>query len=215
MSLQLRGYTNTLVEVDATSRALLAEPRPTQHTDGHFQCAMVSGTMGAGLAAGSEIWQFRWTSSTAVALVRSVRLWAGGITAFTAGFASFRLSFATSFSAAGTGGNTATLTGRNGKLRTSMTTTGLNEIRCASTAALTAGTKTLDAQSLRIVGGSTTATAGTVILPPTELLNSSAGDPDYPVVLAQNEGLAIICTVPATGTWTFGVDVDWLERTTY
>lgn len=215
MSLQVRGYSNTLVEVDSTSRALLAEPRPTQHGAGHYEVAMVSGTMAAGLGAGSEIWQFRWTDASTVALIRSVRLWAGGITAFTAGFASFRLSFATSFTVAGTGGNTATLTGRNGKLRTSMSTTALSEIRCASTAALTAGTKTLDAQSLRIVGGSTTATAGTVILPPTELLNSSAGDPDHPIVLATNEGLAIICTVPATGTWTFGVDVDWVERASY
>lgn len=215
MSLQVRGYTGTVAEVDSTSRSLLVEPRPLQHAAGHYQIAMVSGTMAAGLGAGSEIFQLRWTDSASIALIRSVRLWAGGITAFTAGFASFRLSFATSFTVAGTGGNTATLTGRNGKLRTSMTATAMNEIRCASTAALTAGTKTLDAQSLRTVGGATTATAGTVILPPTELLNSSAGDPDHPVVLAQNEGLIIIATVPATGTWTFGVDVDWLERSAY
>lgn len=215
MSLQLRGYSNTIAEVDSTSRSLLVEPRATQHADGHFKVAMVSGTMAAGLAAGSEIWQLRWTHATNLALIRSIRLWAGGITAFTAGFASFRLSFATSFTVAGTGGNTATTTGRNGKLRTSMTASSMGEIRCASTAALGTGTKTLDAQSLRIAGGATTATAGTPILPTTELLDSGAGDPDYPVVLAQNEGLIIIATVPATGTWTFGVDVDWLERASY
>jgi len=58
------------------------------------------------------------------------------------------MTIAKSFSAAGTGGTAATITGNNGKMRTSMGTTLLGEARCASTAALGAGTKTLDSQAI-------------------------------------------------------------------
>jgi hypothetical protein len=39
--------------------------------------------------------------------------------------------------------------------------------------------------------------------------------PEMPLLLAQNEGFVLRATVPATGTWQFGVTVVWAEITAY
>jgi hypothetical protein len=39
--------------------------------------------------------------------------------------------------------------------------------------------------------------------------------PEHPVLLAQNEGFVVRATVPATGTWQFGITVAWAEVTAY
>lgn len=175
-----------------------------------FGLDLRSGVMAAGLAGDSEIFHFRWTAAT-LALVHEVRMWAGNevTAAFAANWFSFRLFFARAWTADGTGGATATLTGNNHKLRTSFDTTTLGTARVATTAALGAGTKSLDAQALASVGGSTPATAGANLLAPTSIFRSS--ERETPIVLAQNEGLSIVASVPATGTWLFGVSVRWEE----
>ena len=53
------------------------------------------------------------------------------------------------------------------------------------------------------------ATAGTVILPVTEVYRAMPSD--QPLVFANQEGFVIKATVPATGTWQLGVDVSWDE----
>jgi hypothetical protein len=212
MSIQLRGNTGTIAEVDANTRAL----RVTQRSDvlGEYGISLVSGTMAAGLAAGAEAFQFRWTHASNLARIKHVRIWAGGITAFTAGFCRFELVIARSWTANGSGGTTATLSGNNGKKRTTFATTLLGQARISSTAALGAGTKTLDSQGVGSVGGSVSATAGDKMISPTGEAFAFDGTA-YPIVLAQDEGLVLRATVPATGTWTFGVDVDWAEMSSY
>ena len=174
----------------------------------------VTGTMAAGLAANAEVYQFRWTDSSKLAAI--TRVWfdgAGGITAFAPGFGRMELFVARSFSAAGTGGGTATITGSNNKLRTSFATTLLGEVRVATTAALGAGTKTLDTQGIGAVAGYLGAVPADG-LPPGPLFDALAGQA-YPIVLAQNEGVVIKATVPATGTWTGSFTVCWSELTAY
>ena len=180
---------------------------------GIYSAAVNSGTMAAGLSADSEILQFRWTSSAAVCLIHRVILDGvdGSATAFTAGFGRVYATVARSFSAAGTGGNTATITTNNGKLRTTMGTTLLGELRSSSTAALGAGTKTLDALSIGQVSLTFGTAASVRYLPtPTPLFDKQETD-GYPLVLAANEGLIIRATVPATGTWQWGVTIGWSE----
>lgn len=184
---------------------------------GVYSIATVTGTMAAGLAAGSEIWQLRWTHATNKCLIHQVRLSAANqATAFTAGHGVFDLVFARAFTAAGTGGGTATLTTNNGQLRTDMPTTGLGSIRTATTAALGAGTKTLDAHALSNIAvgvhenAAGTAIAGVTIVPPTDLWSHDE-DFSQPIVLEENEGLVIRATVPATGTWTGAITVKWSE----
>lgn len=215
MAISIIGNSGVVSEVEANSRATRVTNRPLDPGAlGAYGVQLESGTMAAGLAANAEVFQFRWTSSTATCVVDSVQIWAGSITAFTAGFCNFKLLIARSWSADGSGGTAATITGNNGKMRTSFATTTVGAIRISSTAALTAGTKTLDSQGVGSAGGSVTATAGDKLLGQREeLLN--AGNLLYPIALAQNEGFVIRATVPATGTWTFGVNVRWTEVSTY
>lgn len=210
------GATSDLLTVEAATKAARVTPRPIDYGAlGIYSLSLQTGTMGAGLAADSEIFQFRWTDATRLAVVyRVVCEGAGGITGFTAGFTKMQAFIARSFTVAGTGGSTATITGNNQKLRTSMGTTLLGEARIATTAALTAGTKTLDVQGIGAVVGSTTATAGAVLLPYAALFDANTMLVQ-PIVLAQNEGVIVRATAPATGTWTGGVSITWAELTAY
>jgi hypothetical protein len=170
--------------------------------------ALTSGVMAAGLGVGSEIFQFRWTDPNKLCAVKRVALWAGSIAAFAAGIVDFEMFIARNWTVDGSGGTAAAFTNNSGKLKSSFTDLVLGSARVASTAALTAGTKTLDAQAMSSLGGSVTATAGSVVMPVLEFISELA---EFPLVLAQNEGFVIKATVPATGTWSFGVAVRHLE----
>jgi hypothetical protein len=187
-------------------------PAMISASEGAYRAALVSGTMAAGLAATSEVFQFRWTSATLNCAVRSVKLSATVAgTAFAAGAPFFRMTMARTWTGVGSGGTAATLTTNNGKSRTDFATTSVNDIRIASTAALTAGTKTLDATDCAaIVGVSGTATTGQIVPAGTDLYYRKASD-EYPIFLESNEGFVIRATVPATGTWSFAVSVEWSE----
>lgn len=175
--------------------------------------AALSGTMAAGLGADSEVFQFRWTSTTTKAVIHSVSIdgMGGSATAFTAGFAKFALFIARSWTAVGTGGNAFLPTGDIASLRTANAVTQVNDIRCASTTNLGAGTKTLDT----IPVGQYSFTVGTAVS--TQYINNriflfqSSEYRNSPIILAANEGIAITATVPATGTWQFGASVQWAE----
>lgn len=218
MAIQIQGTVGTLAEVSGTThRALRVEQRPLDYGAlGDYRLSMLSGTMAAGLAGNAEIFQFRWTDATRLAAIRAIILdgLSGSATAFTAGFGKVDCLIARSFTVAGTGGNTATITGNNNKSRTSMGTTLLGEIRCASTAALTAGTKTLDAQA---IGQLSLAFGTAVSVQYANQVPMIAGNlqNDHPLILAQNEGFVLRATVPATGTWQFGATVLWSELAAY
>jgi hypothetical protein len=176
---------------------------------GSYSMGLDSGVMAAGLAGGSPVISFRYGGSN-LAIVRKVTISAGGTaTAFTAGVATFDLFAARAFTASDTGGTAATLTTNNGKLRTSFATTAISDFRISSTAALAAGTRTLDATQLASVSSSVPATAGTPILVPTSILDQRTSE--QPLTLATNEGFVMQATVPATGTWTLSVTVSWDE----
>lgn len=205
----------TQLGVESKWNALRATLRPIDYgTLGIYQISMQTGTMAAGLAANAEIFQFRWTDATRLALVTQVRFdGLGSIAAFAAGFAGFQVNIARSWTVDGSGGTAATITGNNQKLRTSMGTTLLGAARIASTAALTAGTKTLDSQGCGGFVGGLTAVAGAGLQQANLLDNETTNE--HPIVLAQNEGLVVRATVPATGTWTGGVTIKWIEVAAY
>lgn len=182
---------------------------------GSYAKGLASGTMAAGLAANAPVFSLRY-GGTGFAVIKRVTVSAGNAgTAFAAGVANFSLYDARAFTASDSGGTAATLTGNNGKLKTSFATTAVSDIRISSTATLTAGTRTLDTDPLGAVvvpisttASSVMASSGTVLMDP-----KNAGD--YPLVLATNEGFVIQATVPATGTWSFSVFVEWDEYQVY
>jgi hypothetical protein len=142
----------------------------------------------------------------------------GGIavtTGFTAGAGNLNLSIARGYTANGTGGTAATLTGNNNKLRTSMGSSLVGDLRTASAAALGAGTKTYDSQAVGLFTFGVPATANINLLPSVLDLYNEVNQGDQPIVLAQNEGLGLRATVPATGVWQFSVEIEWSEVNTY
>lgn len=222
MPIHIVGNVNNALaaELETNTKAVRAVVRPDDYVSlGIYSIGAASGTMAAALAAGSPIFSFRNpTNSSAIVVVRKVVVSAGGIAAFAAGVVTLQMLVARSFTAPDTGGTDITPGSASNqcKLRTSMAATQLvstGSIRISSTATLSAGTRTLDAQAIGSVSGSTTATAGAIMIPPTNLLQASAGD--FPVVLAVSEGFVIQATVPATGTWTFAVSVVWEELASY
>lgn len=224
MGIQVIGNGGTVAEVDGTTfRALRTTGRPMDYGAlGFYRVSSVSGTMAAALAANSEIFQFRWPDATKLAIVTRIAISAGAnVAATAAALCSFRVTAARSWSVAGSGGTRLTMTGNNQKLRTSMGTSLVNDIGIATTGALTAGTKTLDAQdvggvSFGIGTGAITTALNLNIIPMTELLNIDASN-DHPLVLAQNEGFVIRSGIifPATMTWAFTVNISWAEVTAY
>ena len=144
----------------------------------------------------------------------SVRIGGGGIAAFAAGAVQANLRIARSWSADGTGGTAISFGTNDQKKRTDFATTlapSATGVRISSTAALGAGTKTLDANDLATVGSSISATAGEKLWPPGTILWQRDTHDEYPVLFEQNEGFVIRATVPATGTWTFAVAMEWAE----
>jgi|SRR6185503_14192982 len=218
----IHDYLRGLVKLTAAGMPAVGPAAPglsvpvTQYAavTGAYRMGMVSGTIAAGLAANSPVWALRY-GGVNFALVRKINISAANAgTAFTAGVANFQLFAARAYTINASSGTAATLTGNNGKLRTTFGTNNLADLRIAATGALSAGTWTLDAQPLRNLTAGVVATAGAQIVAPTVLYQRDAAD-DFPVVLAQNEGLVIEATVPATGTWVLSVDVQWDEVVTF
>lgn len=217
MAIQIQGNGGTVADVDGTNfRALRTVRRPMDYGAlGSYAIAGRTGTMAAGLAANAPVFSFRWGDATRLCAVTSIHCSGGGsIVAFAAGFTNLEVVVARSFTASDTGGTALTPTANAQKLRTSMGTSLVTDVRVASTATLTAGTRTLDAQPLGSVTSSVTATAGTPLWSPIHLYELNEND-GQPLILAQNEGFIIRATVPATGTWTASFDVTWMELAAY
>lgn len=178
---------------------------------GAYSLSMPTGVMAAGLAAGADIFHFRWTDPAKLCLIEAVEVEGlGAIVGFTAGIVRLSAFLARAWTVDGSGGTAATMTTNNAKARTGMATSLLGAARISSTAALVAGTRTLDAQPFGEVIAGAPATAGANILLPSPIYAPFSADSEY-LTLGQNEGIVVQATVPATGTWTGGLSVRWLE----
>lgn len=214
MGTNIVGTGRVPLEVETNSRAARIAIRPIDWGAlGSYSVGSTSGVIAAGLASSSEIFQFRYTAAN-LACVKRVLFQASVTgTGFTAGICTFLLQVGRSYSASGTGGTGLTLTTNNMKLRTSMATTGMGDIRIATTGALGAGTRTLDANPHAQIYTAVPVTASIQLIAQTALLDMRLGE--YPLVLAQNEGFIITATVPATGTWSFSVITLWDELASF
>lgn len=218
MAIQVQGNSGVVADVGGTGfRALKVQQMPLEFGAlGMYKMSLLSGTMAAGLAAAANIWSFRWGDATRLCALQKLTLdgLSGSATAFAAGFGSIRGFFARSFTASDSAGTAATLTGNSGKLRTNMGTTLLTDLRMSATAALTAGTRTLDANALGQISLSFGVVVSVQYVNNVVLFGEDVG-PEMPAVLAQNEGVVLQATVPATGTWQFGVSARWAEVVAY
>lgn len=224
MAIQIQGNGSVVAEVDGTTfRAQRVTPRPVDHgAFGAFAYGGFTGILPAALAANSEIFQFRWPDATRLAVIRKVRISACVSTTFFAAGVPVQLDLvkSTAWTVAGTGGTAispAALLKRRATMASSLLASG--DMRIATTAALGAGTKTLETLSLSAVAAAGPITAslnGEIIAPGTILWQAEVGDGEHPLVLSQNEGFSIrSVAVPATGTWTAAVTIDWAEVSAY
>lgn len=205
------GASTDLATVDATGKSIRVNNRPIiSATLGSYQCALRSTTMAAGLSAAAVTWSMRYGGNNLCLVEKVIFDGMGSITAFTPGTVTHRLFFSRAFTASQTGGTGATLTGNNHKLRTSYATTAVADIRIGLTGALTGSSFTSDAQALGGVCGAVGA-APAISLDEGILFDANAVG--HPIILANNEGLTLQSTVPATGTWDFGITVKWTEVT--
>jgi hypothetical protein len=179
---------------------------------GQYSLGTSTGLIAA--ATTGELFQFRWPDSLRIAAIRKVTVNATLSTNFAAGPATplqLDLVKATGWTVQGSGGTALDTTTGTCKRRTLMPTSlrTNGDVRAATTAALTAGTKTLDSQPLSTVNLAPLASLST---PLTALITSEDSDLDYPIVLAQNEGFVVRLTQnPGTGTFFLSVSVDWME----
>ena len=201
-------------EVDTAMKAARTTLRPMECL-GWLSVGAVSGAL-TGAAANTPIFSFRNLSANPV-LIRRVGIGFIASTGFTAAqMLSYGLIVARAFTVSDSGGTAISLTGSNAKHRTSLAGLTSVDMRIAAAAALTAGTRALDVTALAQIGAWAPLTAGVVLAPaPNNLLSHDAGD--YPLVLAQNEGVIItnVTAMGAGGVGTFFTNLEMAEVTTY
>jgi hypothetical protein len=207
---------NTLATVDPTMKSMHASIKPDDAV-GAFRIASTSGAVTV-VAGGGTLFSFRFAPGTGqLCVLKRITVTWNTTTGYTAGqIMGFGLFFARSFLASDSGGTAlGPILGSNQKFRTRLNTSQVTDVRMATTAALTAGTRTLDSQAL----GSTyfysaTTTVGS-LLRITNLLAYSAND--YPFILQNNEGFVInnLVTMGAGGVGTLSVNVEWFETDAY
>lgn len=224
MSVLEGGTSAALAEVGvASASGLHSISKPTAYGSlGHYTYGGFTGILPAALAANSEIFHFRWADATRLCVIRKIRISAVVSTTFFAAGVPVQLDLvkSTAWTVAGTGGTAispAALLKRRTSMGSSLVASG--DARIATNAALGAGTKTLEGLSLSALAAAGPITAslnGTIIEPGTILWQAEIADGEHPLVLAQNEGFSIrSVAVPATGTWTAAITVDWAEVTAF
>jgi len=178
-----------------------------------------TGTIGAALAANSEVLQFRFLSGTKTfALVHKVMFDGLGIVAVSTatGPLGFQLVPARAWTAAGSGGTRIAVSGDNLQMETAIANSQVNDLGIATTGALTAGTKTLDAnaqgQAIGGIGtGAVTIYGSTSVIAPQPLFD--AADAGMPMIFANQEGFIIKTTHvgPTALTYVAGFSIQWSE----
>ena len=211
--IQSGGGAGTALLVDPAFAAARVTERP-QEVLAWNSVGVATGLI-TGLAAAAPLFSFRNLSVNPI-IVRRAGIGFVTTTAFTtAQMVSFGMQVARSFTASDSGGTAIAFTGSNAKHRTSLGTPTSLDCRVATTTALTAGTRTIDANMLGMQAGWSGA-AGTTIAPAlNNLLGHDAGD--YPIVLAQNEGLLItsLTAMGAAGVGTAFIALEFAEASAF
>lgn len=163
-----------------------------------------TGIVAATLTDG-ELLQIRWTDTTHKLYVPYLKVHANVEATFAAiGSLNVRAAKVSSWTVDGTGGTALTLTGNLGKLDTGIARIAIPGVRVATTAALGAGTKTVDGDIGGVIAGYSATLANTKVIDDVVLVSDMSvflrG-----VTLNANEGLIVRATAGATGTIRVGM----------
>lgn len=212
--------------VDPTFSALRVKLQPAEYLNqgligGHYTAGQVSGAL-TGVGAAGAVFSARWAPSAgAVPYMVLKRLQIGYTltTAFTAGQTlDFDVVRCTGFTAADSGGTALVLTGNNNKNRSGlMAASSVADMRIASTAALTAGTKTQDANPFGYVTSAPINVTPSATVPGGNMqltdLYSLINFGQHPEVFANNEGFNVraVTAMGSTGVIKLYVVASWAE----
>lgn len=215
MAIIQSGQDTNLAQIE-TSNAIRTTIYPNYTSVGAYQFTAASGSIAASTAANSILYTFK-NAGTNLVVLRRLSIGLQTTTAYTQGGIRFSSYFVrTSLTQGTTNGTLVTLTGNNGKKRTSMTTTTAVAYICTTTG-ITGDTAT----------GEDTVPFSTAVLnlPATITTSPQTGlvdinlqiDTEYPLVFAANEGFRIKndTAFAATGVSTFVVNVEYGEYTAY
>jgi hypothetical protein len=229
------GVSAALADVGAASASgmhVIAKPTAFG-TLGHYAAVLTTGTMAAGMAGNGELVQMRWVDGSKMAVIQEIQVleFRNITTAFVAGVFAFNVIRSTAWSADGTGGGAVAVTDPQMQLRVSMGNSLFSTgFRLATTAALGAGTKTFDTNPMGACFGNvgTTIAIAQYYIPGTggsgathaagpgvTLWKTDLASGEHPIHLANNEGISIRATVPATGTWIATFLIKWAEVTAF
>ena len=171
----------------------------------------------AGSATAGHLWACRWTSQTTdtrlYAVIQRLRVRSFTIAGYTAAqevlLSLFKL---TAYTAAHTGGSAVTPVKKNESFLTPAMTA-----RIASTGALTAGTQTISTDPIRSGAFAELAAGAAVPKGSIDLFLSTEDLIQYPIRLANNEGLLLRNEIAmgAGGTSRIVVEMDWAETSNY
>lgn len=192
-------------------------------TGNWYRYSGFTGTIGAALAANSELLQFRFLSGAKSYALVTLALFDGlgqVAVATAAGPLGFAMFPARAWTAAGSGGTRIAVSGDNLQMETAIGTSQVNDIGIATTGALTAGTKTKDANAIgQVIGGvgtaAVTAYGPTSIVAPGAIFDCKGGR--MPLVCANQEGFVIQTTHagPTSLTYVAGFTIEWCEVTAF
>lgn len=175
-----------------------------------YSVTLTSGAMTVVAAAG-PVWSCRWTVNNELCVVKRITIMVGATTAFTtAQMLAWGLFRATAWTVADSGGTAATLTTINGQHDTKYSVSVMGEMRIGTTGVITAGTRTVDAQPLVVLGSGVTAVVGSAFMVD---YTFSYDDAAQPLILRQNEGLILHnqLVMGAAGVIRLHVSLQWAE----
>jgi|GEM_PF-4377490 hypothetical protein len=228
--------TSTVVQLSPNQPQLTVPLNVYGHPVNATGCYVINNRTGtySALSAGAILFSMRWTSSTSVAIIQRVKVNVITSTAATtAGEAERELHIVRSFTASDTGGTAVTLTGNNAKLKTSFPTSAVGDMRFGQP--LTAGTGTADANAVSSVvawlplnftgvdigcgGASATGAVWSCAggVGAVDLLNATNGQ-EWPIVLAQNEGIRITIgkdAMPSSAVQQTTGTIEWCEAPSF
>jgi hypothetical protein len=211
-------------QVDPTFQAARVALRPLDWQEpseaggGHFYVVGTSGLL-TGVGANGPIFSMRWTDSDHFLVLKRLSVWYVITTAYTAAqYNDFDLIRATAWTVSDSGGSALTAQRkRNANMGPSL----LGDLRVSTTAALTAGTRTLDGSAVRVNGDGppnvAAPTATLAVSRPDLALYDNRDFGVHPIVLGANEGLLVrmVTAMGAAGVIRANVMAEWAEVSAY
>lgn len=198
-------------------------PAPSARNEtiyGQYSASVRTGIIAAGITNDAELLQLRWRPAdiSKRAYIRKILVDAAVTTTYFAAGVPVQVELlkCTGWTAAGSGGAAIDPGAANRRGPSTMKATEVvaDDWRVATTAGLTAGTKTIatPAIAFQLSGAPITSSLSGQIFPPnTQLFQADMCNGEHPIELVYEEGLIVRCRAPATGTWAATFKIEWDE----